>query len=56
MELGVQVSVTLWLAEEVSVAESEMVMDEFVALLMTVTEPETLPVTVGAKATLKEVD
>ncbi len=38
------------------VPESEMICGEFVALLVTVTLPERLPVVAGSNVTLKEVD
>ena len=55
MELGVQLSETVWLTAAVPEPESEIVVGEFVALLFTTTLPETLPVVVGAKATANDV-
>jgi len=54
--LGVQFKVTEWLTAAAPDPESEMARGEFVALLVTVMLPERLPVVVGAKVTLKEVD
>src|SRR5437667_10549727 len=54
--LGVQFKVTEWLTAAAPDPESEMARGELVALLVTVTLPERLPVVVGANVTLKEVD
>ena len=54
--LGVQFKVTEWLTAAAPDPESEMAKGELVALLVTVTLPERLPVMVGANVTLKEVD
>jgi len=50
------VSTALYVAGELPVPEREMVLGELVALLVTITLPETLPVAVGANATVNEVD
>jgi hypothetical protein len=55
-EPGVQSKVTEWLTGDVADPESEMAKGELAALLVTVTVPERLPATVGAKVTLNEVD
>ena len=46
----------MWLAGAVPDPDNEMLAGEFVALLVTVTLPETLPAVVGANVALKEVD
>jgi len=55
-EPGVQSKVTEWLIGAAPDPESEMAKGELGALLATVTLPERLPATVGAKVTLNEVD
>ena len=55
-ELGVQLRFTVWLSGAAPDPDRETVVGEFAALLVTVTVPEKLPVVVGAKTTLKEVD
>ena len=55
-ELGVQSKVTERLTGAVPDPESKMARGELVALLVTATLPERLPVVVGANVTLKEVD
>ena len=51
--LGVQLRMTLGTVEIAPKPESLMVVGEFEALLVTVTVPESVPVVVGAKNTLK---
>ena len=55
-EPGTQSKFTEWLTAAAPDPESEMARGELVALLVTVTLPERLPVVVGANVTLKEVD
>ena len=53
--LGVQFRFTEWLVGELPDPDTAMVSGEFVALLLTVTFPDKLPVVVGEKTTLNEV-
>jgi hypothetical protein len=55
-ELGVQLNVAEWLTGALPDPLSVIINGEFVAVLVTVTPPERLPVVTGANVTLKEVD